>query len=198
MPMCCFPPIHWIALAMREGTVIDVHENYVKQTFRNRFDVLGVNGRITLSIPVVGQKGVKTPFHNIQLADKSWRKLHLTTIRSAYGRAAYFEHYFKEVEEIFMSEQTSLLELNVQILHWIGKCGIPFKFELSQTHVEGVEHDYRSAFEPANKWDELNAYPQVFSDRIPFEQNLSVLDLLMNKGPIAIEYLLNINSIKSS
>jgi hypothetical protein len=32
-------------------------------------------------------------------------------------------------------------------------------------------------------------YPQVFSDRHPFEGNLSIIDVLMNKGPLTADYI---------
>ena len=33
------------------------------------------------------------------------------------------------------------------------------------------------------------SYHQVFSDRLPFTPNLSIIDLLMNLGPEATDYL---------
>ncbi len=198
LPLCCFPPIHWVVIALRANTIIDVHEHYVKQTYRNRFDLLGVNGKITLTIPVQGQKGVKTPFHEIQIADSSWRKLHLTTIRSAYGRAAFFEHYIDELEALFQSEQTKLQSFNLDVLNWIVRCGIPMNIVLSTTHIESAANDFRNAFEPSSDWPQMPSYPQVFSDRFAFVQNLSVLDLLMNKGSGSLEYLQRINTSQNS
>jgi hypothetical protein len=36
---------------------------------------------------------------------------------------------------------------------------------------------------------DFTAYPQVFSDRFPFEKDLSILDLLFNTGTRAKEYI---------
>ena len=35
----------------------------------------------------------------------------------------------------------------------------------------------------------MKSYYQVFSDRLPFTPNLSIIDLLMNLGPEAKDYL---------
>lgn len=192
LPSCCFPPTYWILHAMKNNSVADIHENYIKQTYRNRYEILGVNGRMILTVPVQGQKGIKTPAREILLAEGNWRKLHLTSIRSAYGRAAFFEHYFPDLQIIIGGNQTTLHELNFQILDWLILCEIPIKITVSTEHITNVDNDFRSSFDPSVKWPDLPFYPQVFSDRYPFVQHLSILDLLMNKGPNSLDYLNNI------
>lgn len=188
LPLCCFPPIHWLKSASRGPLVLDIHENYPKQTFRNRFEILGVNGKLTLSIPVVGQNGVKTAMRDIKLNDGNWRKTHLTSIQSAYGRSAYFEHYFDDIEKIFSGKQTFLLDLNIESVEWIKRTGVSINYHLSEEPI-AFQSGVHDAFEPSQKWPELPSYPQVFSDRFGFCSNLSVIDLVMNKGPRMIEYL---------
>ncbi len=189
VPLCCFPPIAWMKIITQPNAIIDPHENYVKQTYRNRYDVSGVNGVIQLTVPVQGQKGAKVPFNNIHIAGNDWRKSHLATIRSAYGRAAYFEHYFDDIKSILLGKQITLLELNMEILDWIKQSCPGFDWNLSSSHIEKCSSDYRDRFEPSTEWPNFQSYPQVFSDRFPFQNNLSVLDLMMNKGPDMFSYL---------
>lgn len=197
LPLCCFPPVSWMKIATQSNVVIDAHENYVKQTYRNRYDLSGVNGVIQLTVPVQGQKGLKIPFNQIRIAGHDWRKSHLATIRSAYGRAAYFEHYFDDINQIFNGKQESLSELNLEILKWIQRSCPEMELNLSESHVENCSMDFRGQFEPSIEWPNFMSYPQVFSDRYPFQNNLSVLDLLMNKGPGMVSYLQKIEFPRS-
>ena len=118
IPLCLFPSAHWLALTSPKA-IVNANEIYVKQTYRNRYDILGVNGRLSLTVPVEGQKGEKTAFKDIRLAGGGWRKQHVSTLRSAYGRAAYFEHYFDALEACLLKQETFLLDLNLRALAWI-------------------------------------------------------------------------------
>jgi hypothetical protein len=60
--------------------------------------------------------------------------------------------------------------------------------------VSGEFTDHRFDFEPSFKSPSLKPYYQVFSDRHPFQSNLSSLDLLFNLGPKAVDYSLLIKN----
>lgn len=188
LPLCLFPSAHWLALASPIAR-INPREIYLKQTYRNRYDLLGVNGRLSLTVPVEGQKGVKTPINNIRIIENGWRKQHVSTLRAAYGRAAYFEHYFDRLESVLLKQEAFLFDLNMRALDWIQSCGIDFKINLTLEPWSYREGDYTYLWEPSQRWPILPSYPQVFSDRHAFESGLSCIDLLMNKGPRANEYL---------
>ena len=58
-------------------------------------------------------------------------------------------------------------------------------------YVREAENDLREAFSP-KKANENGAFPeyyQVFGTKFPFAPDLSVLDLVFNEGPEAVEYL---------
>ena len=174
---------------MRNGVAIALGENYVKQSYRNRFDILGVNGRMALTVPVQGQKGEKVNVRDIKIADDSWRRSHLISLRSAYGRAACFEYYFDELEKIILHRQQFLVDLNLEALDFISRAGLLLNLEPND---EPVPNSLTQHFEPSYEWPELPSYPQVFGDRFPFVSNLSVIDLLMNLGPKAGLYMATI------
>ena len=72
-----FPPIEYYSkLISYDKIFIEKHENYPKQTYRNRCEILGANGILTLSIPVTKLKP-KTFTKDI-LIDYStkWQKNH--------------------------------------------------------------------------------------------------------------------------
>ncbi len=188
LPLCLFPSAHWLALSMPEAR-INLNELYLKQSYRNRYDILGVNGRLNLTVPVEGQKGMKTAIKDIRLAQGSWRKQHLSTIRSSYGRAAYFEHYFDKLEACILKPEVFLTDLNLNALEWLKSCGLNVCYTLVDEPWNYQEGDHTYLWEPGQQWPALPSYPQVFSDRHPFMSGLSVIDLLMNKGPRASEYI---------
>ena len=187
LPLCLFPSAHWLVLAM-PSAIINPNEIYLKQTYRNRYDILGVNGRLSLTIPVEGQKGIKTPMKDIRIIDNGWRKQHISTLRSAYGRAAYFEHYFGTLEACLLKPESFLIDLNIHALQWIQSC-VKLQFQLSDLPWQYREGDYTYLWEPAKRWPELPSYPQVFSDRHAFVSGLSIIDLIMNKGPRTQDYI---------
>ena len=192
LPTCPFPPTHWWAYQMSTNAPIDRDELYIKQTYRNRFVISAVNGTVSLSIPVNSTKGVKTSISEIRISDHRWVNSYLTTIRSAYGRSAYFEHYFEELTVILRKKHTHLIDLNIESIEWAAKklkMVTPSIAESPEPNT-GDSADFRNLFEPNSPLPELPSYPQVFMDRHPFEPGLSVMDVLFNMGPKAIDYLL--------
>lgn len=188
IPLCLFPSAHWL-LMVNSIARINPGEIYLKQTYRNRYDILGVNGRLSLTVPVEGQKGVKTALKDIRISGSSWRKQHISTIRSSYGRAAYFEHYFDRLEICLSKPQTFLIDLNLDALEWMNLCGLELQVKIIEDPWEYQQGDYTHLWEPGHTWPELPSYPQVFSDRHPFLSGLSAIDIIMNKGPRTADYL---------
>ena len=188
IPLCLFPSAHWFALCAKHPG-INPQETYLKQTYRNRFDILGVNGRLSLTVPVEGQKGLKTPMKDIRITGTSWRKQHLATLRSSYGRAAYFDHYFERIEQCFLHTETFLFDLNLRALDTLQLCGIAMDVQIADEPWAYAPGDSSYLWEPAHSWPKLPSYPQVFSDRHPFSSGLSILDVIMNKGPLADSYI---------
>ena len=185
---CLFPSPQWFALCNLRPH-INLNEIYLKQTYRNRYDVLGVNGRLSLTVPVSGQKGVKTPFKDIRISDQRWRKQHLAALRSAYGKAAYFEHYFDGLSDVLLKTTDYLLDQNIAAFDWIVRCKVDAQLTLIDEPWSYNEGDWTYRWEPNYRWPDTPPYLQVFSDRHPFESNLSMIDVLMNKGPLAAEHI---------
>lgn len=187
-----FAPTTWLAISLHEA-VVDTHESYPKQTFRNRFTILSANGIQTLTLPVEGQKGQKIPTSQIKLCKGNWRKQHLAAIKSAYGRSAFFEHFYEDVVRIYETEQELLSEFALDTYALLHKFKLAGKVEMAEAPIPFIDQlplDFRNCFEPAHRWPQLPSYPQVFGDRFGFFPALSGLDLLMNLGPRGVDYLL--------
>lgn len=168
---------------------IDINENYLKQSFRNRSEIYGANGRLNLSIPVVRPFGNKTKTNQITISEaENWRKNHWKSIESAYRRTPFFEFYADQIKEILFGEFKSLFELNLALTnHLITKLGIDCEIEILQNSPKIIENDLRINLSP-KKESTFNSpkYIQTFSDRNPFMKNLSILDLLFNEGPNSV------------
>jgi hypothetical protein len=170
----------------------DIHENYVKQSLRNRIELHGANGRFFLTVPVVGQDGIKTPLKDIRIEDSSITKLHMKSIRSAYGSSPFFIHFEDELEELLARKHRYLLDLNVDAVQFLNS-GFGLELDLSFTkeycETPGIT-DERSNFKKDQSEHNYVPYYQVFAEKNGFESNLSALDLLLNEGPGAAKYLM--------
>lgn len=200
LPLALFPPVHWWVEALRDDTYIDIDRSYHKQTLRNRIAILTSNGRLQLTVPVQSTGGIPTPLRDIKLSEGKWRHEHLYAIRSAYGRAAYFEHYFPIIESCYTSKSNHLADFCQKsleiVIPQLTKKGISVSFKppLGDTCDEKASRILSTQLEPSYQGIMEPGYPQAFSDRFAFEHNLSCIDLIMNKGPQAIDYILFINN----
>ena len=60
-------PINYYARLVRQKEIVlEQHDSYTKQTYRNRCLIMGPNGVITLSIPVKKKRGVKNLLRDIR------------------------------------------------------------------------------------------------------------------------------------
>jgi hypothetical protein len=159
---------------------IDTAENYQKKSARNRYSILSANGPITLSVPLKKGKANQLNIKDVLIAyDEDWVSNHLSSIRSAYGKSAYFEHYYGPLEQILNRKPTTLHELNLALLKFVLKA---LRWEKP---IMESEYFLKSFTTP-----EINKpYPQVFEEKYGFVSDLSILDLLFNMGPEAGYYL---------
>ena len=203
LPIAYFPPISWFKALLKGNAVIEMHENYVKQTIRNRCQIATANGILRLSVPVV--KAEKTTDVLIASHD-NWQQKQWNAIATAYGESAFFDYYADDLLPFFDADcQKNLFEHNVSIIQkllelldiedytlrftdsFIGEnytaslkaATVPSDSPLGSTSVPEA---FASAQHPP--------YYQVFRQKTGFLPDLSILDLLFNLGPEAACYLL--------
>jgi hypothetical protein len=193
LPLCCFPPLSWMATSLQPEVYIDVHEHFEKQTYRSRFDVLAANGKLSLSLSIQSTKGQLTPLRDIRLAPGPWRKNHWTTLRSAYGKAAFFDYLSDDLQTLFLKKElVYLIDFNQRALEIIQPFVKGFHPKYTSAFVEKNEpglRDFRQHWNRQQQPQNVISYVQVFCDRHPFMPDLSILDLVMNKGPQSADYL---------
>ena len=111
---------------------------------------------------------------------------------SAYKSSPYFDHYAHLLEPFYKREWRYLVDYNMEytstLLRLLGaKCEV----RTSEQYVVATEEDFD--LRPKTKEGSTfvaQPYFQVFSDRMPFAENLSVLDLLLCEGVDAIDSVL--------
>lgn len=182
-----------------EQVTFDYHSYYVKGTYRNRCHICGVNGLQRLSVPLVKGKHQKTPLGEVKISyDEDWRKDHWQSIVSAYGRSAFFDFYRDDFEALLFADYDYLVELNQTFFNWLV---VELEVEISSgktaEYIESAKpagfFDLRNGVHPQEKKSRvgfsLTPYEQVFSDKLEFVPNLSVIDLLFTQGPMSKKYL---------
>ncbi|MEY4904324.1 MAG: hypothetical protein RLZZ292_2139, partial [Bacteroidota bacterium] len=110
------------------------------------------------------------------------------SIRSAYGRAPYFEYYSDFFEPIFQKKHTYLFELNKELfllLIKLLKIKTPIAFSETYIKKDALPHSIVDGRNQSFSTETLSPYSQLFEDRHGFLPNLSVLDLLFCCGPEA-------------
>lgn len=195
LPLAYLPSIdHYCYIAQNEHLLFEIHETYPKQTCRNRTTIYSANGTLRLTVPIVKVNGNSTRTHEVIIDDKSaWNQVHFRAICSAYNNSPFFLYYKDEFAEIYRHPEGRLIDFNLLLIKLVNKfLKINTNINLTTDYIRDYDlfTDKRVCTKDLSHYDHhLTKYNQVFSDRLPFLPNLSILDLLFNEGPYAGNYL---------
>ena len=207
-----FPPVSWFAAAAKDwGRVVvtnpssfcdvylEAHENFQKQSYRNRCIIASANGPEAISVPVVHDGDIfHTPITEIRVDYKDqWVKKAWRAIESAYSSSAYFDYYKDDIYAILSSGIPTLWDLNLRIIEFfIQKIRLGIHIVPTESYASaGNALDYRNVIHPKKQntilkdLDMEKPYFQVFAGKYGFQSDLSVMDLLFNEGPQSLLYL---------
>ena len=188
---------YFVYLNSFEKIIIDPNDNYIKQTYRNRCRINGANKIENLIIPVQNVSSQKSLTNEVKIDyQQKWLNSHIRAIKSAYGKAPFFEYYADEIFEIFNKKTERLFDLNRSLL---TKCldiielkiNIEYSEDSSNLDRSGL-FDARNEINPKIMIDNHHLffpveYFQVFGNN--FVGNLSIIDLIFCEGPQAKEIL---------
>ena len=192
-----FAPIQYYSKLFCHKTIyIEIFENYCKQTYRNRCNILAANGELSLTIPIK-KTGAKILTKDVKIDyDSRWVSIHLKAIESAYRSSPFYIYYIDDIVPILNKEPTFLVDLNFELQNSILDL-LGFKPHIENTanfkqipsnciDLTEVIHPKESKKKPDTNFH-CESYYQVFGEKYDFIPNLSILDLLFNMGPSAIE-----------
>lgn len=190
-----FPNIaHFVALINEKSLVFEVCDNYQKQTFRNRSDIYGANGKLTLSVPVSYTQKQRQQTKDVLISDVDhWKSQHSKSLDSAYRMSPFYEFYIDDLKPLFETKFKYLLDLNLKCFELLTEAlELNISHQLSETFTmpKTRDNDFRFLVNAKKHSDfQFDNYTQVFTQKHGYLPNLSILDLLFNEGPNAINYL---------
>ncbi|MDR3132662.1 MAG: WbqC family protein [Prevotellaceae bacterium] len=192
-------PIQYYAkLVSTPAVLLEQHEHYVKQTYRNRCRIAGANGVQQLTVPVVKRHGGKIPIREVRIDyTEGWQRQHWRAIETAYRSSPFFAYYADDIRPFYEKKETFLFDLNEKILRSACELtGITTAIGYTAQFCPPAGHpaDCRYSITPKISFalDESflpQTYYQVFARLHSFLPNLSILDLLCNEGTNSLEKL---------
>ncbi|MGV8813190.1 MAG: WbqC family protein [Gelidibacter sp.] len=190
-----FPSIaQCVAMIQANKVTFEVCDNYQKQTYRNRMNIYGTQGKMPLTVPVVYSQKNRQLYKDILISnDEKWQDLHWKSIQSAYSSSPFFEFYEHDLISLFNEEASRLMDFNFRCLDAVLEClQHDLKFDLtSEYELKPLNKtDYRYLADHRKETEQpFKPYVQVFDEKHGFISNLSILDLIFNEGPNALLYL---------
>lgn len=192
---------------------------YARRFWNNRNKIKTAQGVIWLSIPVQVKGRFHQAIKDTLISDPQWRSRHWETIQRCYARAAYFKKYREIFETLYLGgEETLLSRINYRFITVLCELlGIATKISWSMeyriapgktarlvdlcrqagadVYVSGPtargyleEELFREAGIELRYMDysDYPIYPQLYP---PFVHEVSIIDLILNTGPQAQQYM---------
>lgn len=196
-----FGPVQWYQKLNRYDTVlVERHETFQKQTYRNRCLIATANGVQALSVPVTPPGRGGNNAEALVSDHGNWRHVHWNALKSAYGESPFFEYYADDLLPFFKEKWETLFDFNLAICSKMCELlDIQPNIQLTDHYITADEaaqsgmDDYRRAINPksplADEQFVPRRYYQVYEQRHGFIANLSILDLLFNMGNESVLWL---------
>ncbi len=197
---------YFVLLEQYPNIILEQHEYYQKQSYRNRTHILTATGVQALTVPIKNANGkhfFKDTLIDDSVSSENWAKKHWKTITTAYGKAPYFMYFADDFREIYENQTKKykfLLDLNNDLMTICQKfLQKKYNISTSDSYLKNEEiteinsknnqknsiTDVRGLIHPKKDWKENHfykekTYMQNFGNT--FEPNLSIIDVLFCQG----------------
>lgn len=186
------PISYFTALYRHGGAVIEQYDSYIKQTYRNRCNIIGAQGVQALTIPIE-KPAPHTIMRDVRISEHgNWRHLHRTAIASAYGSSPFYEYYADDINRLYEQRYEYLVDYNCAqiecVCRWLD---ITLDVQRSNDYLRKDSADIidmREVIHPKHPSTDIlcnylpRPYYQVFASRYGYIQDVSILDLMCNMG----------------
>jgi hypothetical protein len=192
---------------------------YTRRDWRNRNRIKTPHGLLWLTIPVKARGNYRQRVAEMRVSDPRWAHRHWRTLSQNYAHAPFFDGYRLWLEELYLGSDDFLLSaINERFIRGICEVlGITTRISLScvdepdgnkterlvqlcqragateyvsgpagQSYIEEERFALAGIAITYVDYSDYPEYPQLFP---PFEQEVSVLDLILNTGPHARRYM---------
>ena len=180
-----------------ENLYFEVCDNYQKQTYRNRTEIYGANGKLALTVPVNYTQKNRQFYKDVKIANENnWQQQHLKSLQSAYSMSPFFEYYIDDLMPMFEKQFDYILDFNLNCFEVLKDS---LQLNITTTHTQTFEKipkgkkDFRRLVNRNYEVNLLRYYTQVFTQKHGFISNLSILDVLFNQGPNTELYINKLN-----
>ncbi len=191
-----FPNVATLSAGIQHGVLWEIHDNFQKQTYRNRYHICTDRGLHKLIIPIrhVGGAYGRQTYRDVRVDNTySWQKQHWRTLQTAYRTSPFFEFYEDALAPLFEKQFIFLIDFNWESIRFLWESmGISLTTAKTTGYATTVNQAVEGRFlvnAKTNLHFEQAPYIQVFGDRHGFIKNTSTLDLLFNEGGNALTYL---------
>ena len=140
-----FGPIQWYQKLNRyDECLIERHESFIKQTYRNRMLILTTNGPLALTIPT--NHNTSLAMKDIRISDHAnWRHVHWNALLSAYGESPFFEYYQDDIRPFYEKKYEFLFDFNMEITEkMIELLDIRPKISITNEYIQSEELKVKS------------------------------------------------------
>ncbi len=186
------PPVQYFCKLLSSDVYLEAHDFFIKQTYRNRCRVLASNGIVELVIPVQQGASEQCSIRDVRISDHdNWRVRHWQTLQSCYGLSPYFEYYADDILPFYERHYTFLFDFNYELIQCIAYLmHLPIEIQQTTLYEKCYEKDFRNVIRPKKEVIDPSfspiCYHQTLAPKGIFHPNLSIYDLLFNKGPEGI------------
>ena len=155
-----FGPIQWYQKLNRyDECLIERHESFIKQTYRNRMLIPTTNGPLALTIPT--NHNTSLAMKDIRISDHAnWRHVHWNALLSAYGESPFFEYYQDDIRPFYEKKYEFLFDFNMEITEkMIELLDIRPKISVTSEYIQNEELKVKSI-----ESEELKVKSEEFND----------------------------------
>lgn len=138
------PPVeYFFAIANSGRVLIEQHEHFQKQSWRNRCRILAAGGPEDLTIPVVKEGRRERPIRDIRIDyGEPWLQHHIRGFEAAYHSSAFYDYYAGDLIPLLERKPVFLFDLNMSLLEkLLGLLGLDAPVDLTDEFVAPLRSD---------------------------------------------------------